>query len=176
MKLQRYNGTTRRRCRAVGQRCGTRNEGFTLIEMMISVAIGALLLGGGIAAYNNFDRKQKVQSAGRELVLALSSAQKRADSGERPVGCGSLEAWAVRRVNVLSYETAVVCDGGVYTVVATKNLPSSVEVTTGFDLRFLVLTGGVGGPGTIDLEDLDGTTLYQVEVTAAGAVDDKGFQ
>lgn len=159
----------------IDSRLNWAGAGFTLIELLITVAIGSLLLGGGIATYNNFDRKQKIQSAGRELLLAMRSAQKRADSGEKPSGCVSFQGWAVRRVDLVSYETAVVC-GGVYTNVSTKNLPTGTQIGTNFDVRFLVLTGGTVGATTINITDDDASDIYQIEVTSAGAVDDKGFQ
>jgi prepilin-type N-terminal cleavage/methylation domain-containing protein len=65
------------------------NSGFTLIELMISVLIISLLVGGGIAAYNDFNDKQKVIAAGKEYSIILRSAQKRIKSGEKPdSGCG----------------------------------------------------------------------------------------
>jgi prepilin-type N-terminal cleavage/methylation domain-containing protein len=43
-------------------------KGFTLIELVVSVAIMGMLVGGGIAAYRTFNTKQLVQSAGKEFV------------------------------------------------------------------------------------------------------------
>lgn len=152
-------------------------RGFTLIELLITVAIGSLMLGGGIATYNNFDRKQKVQAVGRELVLALRSAQKRADSGDKPAGCESLREWAVRRVNLISYETVAVCSGATtYVLSSVKNLPQGIVFNTDFYVRFMTLTGGVVGATTIEIGDVDDNELYVIDITSAGAVDDRGFQ
>lgn len=67
------------------------NSGFTLIELMVVTAITAILVGGGIAAYNRFNESQILNQAAITLKTNLRDAQNRGLSGEKvcgPSDCG----------------------------------------------------------------------------------------
>lgn len=57
------------------------NKGFTLIEILISVAIITLLMGISAYHFNAADKSEFVRSAARRLADALGSAQSYAQSG-----------------------------------------------------------------------------------------------
>jgi len=80
--------------------------GFTLIELLVVVSIIAILFGVGIAAYNQFNRRQILTQAAKTLKGDLRLAQSKASSGEKDTSvCGSgptsktLDGWFVTFTN-----------------------------------------------------------------------------
>lgn len=75
-------------------------QGFTLIEMMVTVAIAAILLGIGVPSLSSFIRSQSVKTASFDvtsaLVFARSEAIKRnADVVITPVSSDWKNGWTV---------------------------------------------------------------------------------
>ena len=65
-----------------------KNEsGFTLIEMLVVMAIIGILTGGAITSYNSFNRGQTVRRAALDLVSDIRLTQSRAVSGLKDVDC-----------------------------------------------------------------------------------------
>lgn len=50
-------------------------RGFTLIELIVTLAIVSVLLGLGIPAFRNFGAEQELQLAAEEIVATLQEAQ-----------------------------------------------------------------------------------------------------
>lgn len=124
------------------------NSGFTLIELMVVVVITALLVGGGVAAYNNFNQNQILNQAASTLKTNLRDAQNRALSGEKvcgPGACGGtnsicgdetgelpLDGWQVT-FSSGSYTMTGVCGGLVIFPSPTPTpipLPGGVTIST----------------------------------------------
>lgn len=63
---------------------GKNGAGFTLIELLITVTIMALLVGGGVAAYNNFNENQKLSQGTNYIKGILRKAQSKTSVGEKP--------------------------------------------------------------------------------------------
>jgi len=151
-------------------------KGFTLIELLVAVGIMGLLVGGGVAAYVQFDLTQQLTQAGESMEVFLRLAQKRAAAGEKPSsGCGTLNGYEVRVTNGgVDALMNPICDG--------ETLPSADTMTLGGDLLFgndasflfKVLSGGVSNPGDIDINSWAGT--HRVSVTGGGAIVNEGMQ
>lgn len=147
-------------------------KGFTLIELVVSVAIIGMLVGGGIAAYRTFNTKQLVMSAGKEYVQLLRVAQKKAKSGEKPVGCNTLAGY---RVSVLANDSRVstyaLCDGGSVSILDNeKYFSSEVIFSQNSTLDFQVLFGGVVGFGTVTITNLNASSSYEIQITSEGSI------
>lgn len=147
-------------------------KGFTLIELVVSVAIMGILVGGGIAAYRTFNTKQLVINAGKEYVQLLRVAQKKAKSGEKPAGCTTLSGY---RVSVLAngsrVSTYVLCDGGDVVIFdSEKDFASEVIFSQNATLDFQVLLGGVVGFGTVTITNLNASSSYEVQITSEGSI------
>ena len=150
--------------------------GFTLIEILVSVSIGALLVGGGIASYNNFNDKQQVVSGARGLIVTFRNAQKRALSGDKTSACSTLAGWRVNRISLTQYRLLILCGDGSRSTIETKSLPVGVEFVNNFVVDFAVLTGGVSGDGSIQLQNTGGGNVFTVSVTDGGAIEEVGFE
>lgn len=60
-----------------------KSRGYTLVELLISVTISAMLLSYGFSAYRKAQDKQVVQAAGETITRTLREAQKKAQIGEK---------------------------------------------------------------------------------------------
>lgn len=119
-------------------------SGFTLIEVLVSVAIMILLLGGGIAAYINVDRRQSLQNVCAQMTQYVRTAQKRARVGDKPAGCDTLTSYDLVQTatspDVVSIRA--VCLSGTYTV-EEYEIPTIFSLDEFTAMSFLVLHGGV---------------------------------
>jgi len=70
------------------------HKGFSLIELLVSIAILLLLLGMGIANYISFNDKQQLTQSAELVREAVESAQVSARSGKMR-GCSSLVAYQI---------------------------------------------------------------------------------
>lgn len=59
-------------------------NGFTLIEILVSLTIISLLVGVGYAGFRDFSRSQALEAVTRELRGELRAAQSLASSGYKP--------------------------------------------------------------------------------------------
>jgi prepilin-type N-terminal cleavage/methylation domain-containing protein len=144
--------------------------GFTLIELLVAVAIGAILVAGGLAAYRGIGEKQTLKQAGLELETNLRSVQKKALSGEKPTGCsGVLQGFRVKYKSSTSY--AVQADCSLTNSPEQEfNLPEGVEFSAAFseDIFFPVLKSGLIGAQTLTLQS--DSFSYQVIVGSSGVI------
>ncbi len=68
-----------------------KNSGFTLIELMVVVAIMAIISGIGLASYGDFQKKQTVKQIAQSVIKDLRETQAKALAGEKdcsPSACG----------------------------------------------------------------------------------------
>lgn len=117
-----------------------KTAGFTLIELMITMVIVVLLLGGSLAAYLSFNRSQSMQNDARQVLSELNRARTMAASQQYPAGCISLNG-----VNVAGVA------GGTDIKVTTQCEPQDSEkvtqvltsstFTASFDITFLPGSG-----------------------------------
>jgi len=61
-------------------------NGFTLIELMVVIAIVAILLGMGIASYNNWKKKYDIENDTKRIFSALTEARIKTFSEKRVYG------------------------------------------------------------------------------------------
>jgi Tfp pilus assembly protein FimT len=80
-------------------------RGFTLIELTVIVVITTILTSIGMAAYNNFLKRQAVDQAAKELISNLKKAQNYAVIGKKNYGSGSCTAQLYGWVADLSNKT-----------------------------------------------------------------------
>ncbi len=145
--------------------------GFTLIELMIVTGILLLVAGGGIASLVNFNEKQRVLSAGKELQHYLRTAQTLVRVGEIPVGCGTLNGYKVvssgaafaKEIKIMAVCSSGDIEKSSFLLSDTTTLSNDIEVT------FLGLHGGVIGATTVEVVGTSNRT-YSFEVTQGGEI------
>jgi len=147
--------------------------GFTLIEMMVVIAISGILVAGGLAAYKGISEKENLKQAGLTLESNLKLAARRAQAGEKPADCsGSLTSFTVSAgTDNTKYQVQAKCSAGDATAVEYV-LGDGVEfqsvITTSID--FWPLRNGVTGGQTLTLTTTSGSFSYQVIVENSGVM------
>ncbi len=169
----------------VPMRSRTRNSsGFTLIEILITLAISSALIGVTVAGYGDFASRQAVDSATRVLYSGLRLAQSKATSGEKPASCsGSFDGYRFRFLssggNITSFEMRPICSGTELTGTTTA-LPTNVTYTLSgttpsfFTFKPLGLGTDVSpaSPATITVSRsvAGATRSFVVTVTSSGEI------
>ncbi len=149
------------------------NEGFTIIELLISMSIILLLGGGVLAAFNNFNENQKVKETALTLKSNLRLAQNKAIAGKKPEGCGALNGFTAS-FTASSYTVQARCDGVPTGGSLTTSLPSGISfVPVPAAFTFSVLTGRIASNITLTVTGL--SKSYSVAVTESGNVSTVGF-
>lgn len=151
------------------RRSETSQLGFTMIEMLVTVGVGLLLVGLGIAGYLGFNDRQKILSAAREIETIFQTGANKARSGDLG-GCTQLEAYRLTFVTAADPVTASlasVCSDATVTVTKTYTLPAGVTVSFApviTQIEFPVLQGGFRfSPSTPDVD----VTLTNDAVTSS---------
>lgn len=152
----------------------TRNNGFSLIELLVVCAIILTITGLVISNYSSFTDTQKVRQAGRTLKNDLRFIQTRAASGLKPAGCTTLRGYRVT-FGANSYSYQVVCSNGLFAQSQPVTLPNGVTITQSpgnFD--FQVLTGASSRadfPVQLSIRN----RRYSLSVKQNGDLEDLGF-
>lgn len=169
---------------------GKSRSGFTLLELLISISIMALLFTAGYANYRDFQRRQHLESAVTSVRGDLRFAQGLALSGRKPAGCSSLNGYMFRRRNDSQYRIEAVCNNGQTCngnsdfCFKTVDLPQGVTINNlngagGNSFYFKVLGRGlsrangndISGDVTITLNFPDsGVSSQTVVVTSGGEI------
>jgi prepilin-type N-terminal cleavage/methylation domain-containing protein len=143
-------------------------RGFTLIEMMIVLAIIVILATVGFINFAGVRQHQKLDLAGKSLIAFLRDAQQKAISQE------SGSAWCVRLENLETgrdsyYLYSGTCSGAPAVVVV---LPSNIGfVTPTQDIFFSKVTGLPASAATITIRlEGDPSVTKTITVNAQGTI------
>ena len=152
--------------------------GYTLIEIMLAISLSAVLVTLGTNAYLKSAKRQAVKSGTDTLLATLSTAQKKANTGEKD--CSGV---------LLGYETIITgdssqvvttpkCSAGSGT--ATTTVISHIYFKSSTTLLFKPLNGGVtvtgNNPANIDFIDsgeksvASPSATYRVKVESTGSI------
>lgn len=126
-------------------------KGFTLIEVIISIGIMAILMGLGFANFRDYQRRQELIAEGRTLENNLRLAQAAAFSGQKPTltppsVCTSFDGVKFELTSSTTYTIAYVCNGGIdeFNEVTYTLSPNMTIVGNGLGSSVLFKTIGHG--------------------------------
>lgn len=140
-------------------------QGFTLVEILVGIAIMTILFGLGFLNFRDFSRRQTLKTFARRIEGDLSLAREKAISGEKPdvVVCNSpniLNGYSFQVASSENYVIKVVCSGG---TIVVKNEDTPVDLTIGSSvpgaILFKVLSKGT---------DLSSDATITVSQTSTG--------
>lgn len=154
----------------------TRNVGFTLLELLISMGIAMVLISGVIAGYQRFNSNERLRQAGATLKSNLRLAQSKAISGEKPEsGCSQLTGVAVT-FSTNSYTIQAECGTDLAGPQTTVDLPAPIIVSSSRSpLIFGVLNRGVAGNSDVTITLADESKSFAVTVSKSGDINDSGI-
>lgn len=131
----------------------TKNTGFTLIELVVVLAIVGILSGMGISSSMQYNKTQVVDSAAKDFANTLQIAKSRAFTQVKPVGCtGGIISYVVTVTSATRYTMRVDCVTTDDTSFRAKTLTGGVTLSpTSSTITFPVLTGGANLGGNTSI-------------------------
>lgn len=178
------------------------NPGFTLIEILVSVAIIGLIVGAGVSAFLKFNDRQQVVASKKQLTSLLQDAQNRAQTG-RMSDCDQVASYFVEADNLSNkIEMGAVCftaGGTSETLLVQEDYAagvSSINLDDGSDFKFYFLSpngamdiapfryAADGQPSSSPTPAVDSWTIkitgsdgnvYQFRVNQAGEISSGGW-
>ena len=122
-------------------------RGFTIIELLITISIMGLLLTLGLVYYQDFNRRQILNQAAKNLSSNLRLAQSRALSGEKPQDwCNAedetLVGYKLEFSSETEYQLLAVCSSSEFQITKFVKLPNSIVGPNGTGVLFKVLARG----------------------------------
>ncbi|OGJ38331.1 MAG: hypothetical protein A2383_03680 [Candidatus Pacebacteria bacterium RIFOXYB1_FULL_39_46] len=153
--------------------------GFSLIELLVVVAISMILLSVAISSLITFNERRSITNAVDELKSQIQTAQSKAQAGDLG-GCNQLAGYSLQTYlngNVTEISMQASCGVGIPDTAQIQSLPAGVTVTPDLDANFQVLNAGVQLPSGVASQDFtiaNNThsyvfTLYREGRTSEGA-------
>ena len=152
-----------------------KNKGFTLVELLIVIAIIGIMSAVSIVSLQNGKTEKEVETAATQVAAAIREAQNNALTGKKNNGetpCDYVYfRWISNSNYAISYEEKVsegICssikDYSVYT------LENDVIVSSFDEISFSIPFGGTDISGTEDIVLSKDSNIYHVCVTSSGSV------
>lgn len=150
------------------------NEGFSLIELLLTLAIMAVLGAVGAVNLSAFSQERALLSQGEKVVVVIRDVQDRAVAEE------SASAWGIKITNNASgsdqYETFYGASYAAGTVDDIFYLPTGLALAapaagSNTEIVFAKGTGAPNATATIDMETATGSRSYRININAAGMVE-----
>lgn len=130
------------------------HRGFSLIELLVTVAISMVLLGGALAGFISFADRQAVTTSVEDLKTLFARAQSKAISGDLG-GCDVLSGYRIQSFvtdGVTQVSLRAVCSTGTADPSQIQSLPEGITLSPTLDLTFQVLNAGVSGVSASGLD------------------------
>ena len=149
----------------------TISGGFTVVELLVLVAVIAIVTAIGTPFYLSFQRAQETTGAARELVTALSQARQLAITRNTSFSV-ELQTSPQNRLRFCS-GTATPCPGGAVWVGAGTDgsgwmtVDNAVRIVLGPRITFSSL-GAATASGTLRVQNSSQTSCLDVAVSPSG--------
>jgi len=162
----------------IKKQISNKKNGYTLIEILVALAIIGLLFSFGYVSFRDFSRRQEVSGAAKGIQGDLRLAQGDAISGQKSSGCsGVLDGYSFLVAPPSEYKIQANC-GAAPIDVKDVTLPSDVTISVPFPspnpLNFKVLGQGTNitgdSPWTLKLTQTGTGNSVEVTVTSGGEI------
>ncbi len=154
-------------------------KGFSLIELLVSISIIAILVYGVVSNYDRYNNRQKLLQTAKNLINDLRLSENNAISGLKPSsGCTQLVGYQFSFPTFRSYSSQANCSPeGLVGPVTTGSLASGITFSpVPGSILFGVLTRGISSNVTITLTYANASISYAIMVSTSGNINDLGFQ
>ena len=153
-------------------------QGFTLIELVVSIAILLLLMAGLLASYNNYNQGQQLKQAAQTVTANLRLGQSKAISALKPAsGCTEVQGYNVS-FTAITYSIQARCTEGLVGTSTDLTLPVNVSFSpVPASFVYGVITRGLlNTNNSVSLVLVGFSRSYQLIVEPNGVITDVGFQ
>lgn len=144
-------------------------KGYTLVELVIVMAIMVVVGAGAVVGYVNFNERQQVVAAAKNVQQAFRTAQARARTKSVPksISCTNFQGYSVT-TETNQVKVKVVCDGA---PIAAETVPitGATLTSTKSPLTFKTLEQGTDGAAIVTIT---GVVIYVFTVSPQGTVSD----
>lgn len=118
------------------------SSGFTLIEILVSISILAILFSFGVTTYIDFNRRQLVAQTAKNIAEDLRLTQSYAENNQKPTGCDTLQSYSLDfNLAQRTYTINAHCSAD-YLVKPTVQLPSVFTFAGFTQMKFKILRQG----------------------------------
>lgn len=151
-------------------------KSFTIIELIIVVAITIILTGVGLASYNSFTQDKKLDGDVQKFTDVVELARKKAQSGDA-TECGSvdpaitprLEKYSVVVDSSSSYRLVANCPGAAPTPINFQ-LDSSIQLQAPYPTVDFMPLSAVTTASCFILKNTSSSKCKYVKVESSGAI------
>lgn len=150
-------------------------QGFSLIELIVSVSIMILIVGGVVTSYNSYNDQQKIRQVALTLKSDLRLAQSSATGSKVPTSqpCTDFAGFVVS-AGEQSYTIGPTCsEGTTYDEAVTTMLPPGVQLSMNpSSFTFFPIGRGVSADVQITIASEQTAFRCIVSITRIGLVND----
>lgn len=145
--------------------CVRSQKGFTLLELIIAIAVMAILMAIATPSFNTWRAQASLKAEAREVLGSFQRARSEAVTRNTDIdltfveGSGDAGTWEISKAG------ARILGGEMSGGIQIRNADFNGTADTGFDSRGLPLADGAGS-----VEVTDGRSTYKITLTAAGSV------
>lgn len=165
-----------------------RQQGFTLIEILVAITILMILLGGALAGFITFRDRRETEEIARQVQQLVVLAQQKASVKETPQDCLTnnfpLRGYRVR-ISSGTPQTATLTalcalestvstplpsaqpGDGTYVTIETLSIPNRISVTPTNYIDFYTLEGGINASRTFTFT---GTASFSFSISGTGTI------
>lgn len=153
-----------------------RQSGYTLFELIVSIGIITIVFGLAIAAYNTFNKRERLRQAGLTLKANLRFAQTKSLSAEKPSsGCTTFSGMRVS-FTASTYSIVHMCSEGAVGSSIDVSLPSDVTFfPTPTTFTFLPLTRAISLSAQQSIVLTNGVNSFTLTLSSGGDISDSGL-
>lgn len=142
--------------------------GYSLIEIIVVIAVGAVLAGIGLFNLNVLNRRQALVQNTKKIVTEIRLAKSLTDSQQKPEGCATLNGYRFSIVGTTQTTIEGVCDNATYSYqskTTTAGLSGMTSVFFPVLQQPAIFTGPPGAQNQIVVTQNNQTIIISIGIT-----------